>query len=159
MSGVEAVGVVLAVIPLLISAFEHYNDSRRAISRFLKKKEYIKRVIEALDEQRVLIENELDHVLRLAGFGEDAENISWTQYQPLLERPDVAAGLETVLGRSYDPYIRAIRRCEIAVLEIARRLKGLMASEVSLCSRRSRFFGWHKFKFLAQFIVLRAHDL
>lgn len=131
-TGVETVGLVLAVIPLLISAFEHYNDTRGTIRKFLNKRQYIKRVIEALDEQRVLIENELDHVLKLAGFGDEADSISLTSYQTLLLRQDVADGLQTVLGRSYDAYIRAIKRCGISVLEIARRLKGLMDAEVSL---------------------------
>ncbi|KAH0533839.1 hypothetical protein FGG08_007534 [Glutinoglossum americanum] len=113
----------------LISAFEHYNDTRGVIRKFLNKKQYIKRVIEALDEQQVLIENELDHVLKLAGFGDEADSISLTSYQTLLLRQDVADGLQTVLGRSYDAYIRAINRCGMSVLEIARRLKGLMDAE------------------------------
>lgn len=130
--GVETAGLVLAVIPLLISAFEHYNDTRGAIRKFLNKKQYIKRVIEALDEQRVLIENELDHVLKLAGFGDEADSISVTSYQTLLLRQDVTEGLQTVLGRTYNTYVRASKRCGISVLEIARRLKGLMDVEVSV---------------------------
>jgi hypothetical protein len=131
-TGVETAGLVLAVIPLLISAFEHYNDTRGAIRKFLNKRQYIKRLIEALDEQRVLIENELDHVLKLAGFGDEAASISLTSYQTLLLRQDVADGLQTVLGRTYNAYVRASKRCGISVLEIARRLKGLMDAEVSL---------------------------
>jgi hypothetical protein len=131
-SGVETVGLVLAVIPLLISAFEHYNDTRGALRKFLHKKQYIRRVIEALDEQRVLIESELDHVLKLAGFGDEADSVSLITYQTLLLRPDVADGLQIVLGRSNDAYIRAINRFGISVLEIARKLKGLMDVDVSV---------------------------
>lgn len=78
--GVETAGLVLTIIPLLISTFKHYNDTRRAIRKFLNKRQYIKCVIEALDKQRVLIENKLNHVLKLAGFGDKADSNSLTLY-------------------------------------------------------------------------------
>ena len=146
-TGVETAGLVLAVIPLLISAFEHYNDTRGALRKFLNKRQYIKRIIGPLDEQRVLIENELDHVLRMGGFAEEADDIGVTSYQSILIREDVAEGLQIVLGRSYEAYTRSIMRCGNSIVEIARRLKGLMESEVR-CRQKHWPIPWHELVFV-----------
>lgn len=34
LSGVETAGIILAVLPLFISAFEHYNDSLEPLKAF-----------------------------------------------------------------------------------------------------------------------------
>lgn len=125
-TGVEIAGLVLAVIPLLISAFEHYNDTKGVLQKFFHKSLYIKRLIGSLDEQRVLIENELENILSRAGCRDLAVKVSLSSYHDLLQNVEVAEGLKETLGRSYSPYIRALKKCEVSVIEIAKSIKGLM---------------------------------
>lgn len=45
MTGVETAGLVLAVIPRLISAFEHYNGNARGTQEVFEQEKYIRRAI------------------------------------------------------------------------------------------------------------------
>jgi hypothetical protein len=141
-TGIETAGLVLAIIPLLISTFEHYNETKGALMKFFHKSLYIKRMIEALDEQKVLLENELELILSQAGYRVLAADVSLTAYKDLLDKPEVAQGLKEVLGRSYAPYIRALDRCGVSVVDIAKRIKGLM-KEPDVSQRRPYLIAAH----------------
>ncbi|MCJ1316945.1 hypothetical protein MMC15_002266 [Xylographa vitiligo] len=63
MSGFEVVGVVLAVIPLFISAAEHYRDGLGSIDRFWNKERILRKYIEDLYIQQTLLRQTLQGVL------------------------------------------------------------------------------------------------
>ena len=80
MSGFEVVGVVLGVMPLILSALEGYQKLRRKREVFKARSLHIIQLIQALNEQRVLIESDIEIILRSVGiedfeFTDDTENV------------------------------------------------------------------------------------
>ena len=52
-TGIETAGLVLATVPLLISALEHYRDGVRTIVRLTRTKSLVKKLRSSLEVQRV----------------------------------------------------------------------------------------------------------
>ena len=109
MSGFEVVGVVLGAVPLIVSALENYKTSKRLWDRFRKTAMHIDELIEALDENKSLIE---------------------TSVESLLQKADIhgaytATDMQLFMGKLYEPYQRALRRCHQIILNIVNKLDGL----------------------------------
>jgi hypothetical protein len=63
MSGVEAVGLVLGILPLVISAAEHYEDAFKPFKRYLKYAPALQNYRELLATQRSIFRNECQWLL------------------------------------------------------------------------------------------------
>ncbi|KAL9110447.1 MAG: hypothetical protein Q9227_004991 [Pyrenula ochraceoflavens] len=81
----EAAGLVLAVLPLMISATEHFNSARRAISRFRRFSAETKRLLSVVNTQRTIFRGEVRLLLGpLAGRDiaqhmlDDLDHPNWT---------------------------------------------------------------------------------
>lgn len=68
MSGFETAGVVLAVFPLLVSALDQYKAVNRKRDYFINRGLHVEQLVNALAEQKILIEGGLELVLRVEGF-------------------------------------------------------------------------------------------
>ncbi|KAF4632645.1 hypothetical protein G7Y89_g5493 [Cudoniella acicularis] len=110
MSGFEVVGVVLGVVPLLISGLEHYNEGLVPIKDMLKYKYVVKELVRALNVARCRLritcetlltglvdDEELAMLLSLDSLGGDA----W-------KRPDLDRKLQERLDESYEGYMETI---------------------------------------------------
>jgi hypothetical protein len=64
MSGVEVIGVLLNVLPLFISAIEHYEDITDPVKVLIRFKGEVSKVIRELGNLRVSYELSLKVVLR-----------------------------------------------------------------------------------------------
>lgn len=127
MSGFEVAGLILGVVPLTIAALEQYKTAHEMMRYFNHKSFYIDRLIQALEDQKFYLESEFDIVLRAAGFEQqDISTISGECLQIILRRSDVAEDLSRYLGRGYDPYRKALIRCETSLGEIVRNIGGLV---------------------------------
>ena len=127
MSGIEAVGLILGAVPLIISALEHYKKTRETWLNFRHKSLYIDQLIEALAEQKVLIETDIRLILRAVYLDEvDDDLIKAHSCLQLLHRPEVVADVAQYLGDIYEPYRRALNRCQNSVVEISKNLGGLV---------------------------------
>lgn len=127
MSGFEIAGLILGVVPLAIAALEQYKTAHEMLRYFSHKSVYIDRLIQALEEQRFCLESEFDIVLRAAGFEpQDLGTVSGEYLQTFFLRRDVAEELNRYLGRGYDPYRKALVRCENSLGEIVRNIGGLV---------------------------------
>ena len=139
MSGFEVVGLILGAVPVTIAALEQYKVAHEMLRYFNHKSVYIDRLIQALEEQKFFLESEFDIVLRAAGF--EQHDISTTSAEYLQEgllRSDIAKELDRYLGRGYDPYRKALVRCETSLGEIVRSIGGLVpGSPVSDNAARS----------------------
>lgn len=127
MSGFEVVGLILGAVPVTIAALEQYKTAHEMLRYFNHKSAYIDRLIQALEEQKFFIESEFDIVLRATGF--DHHSISTTNAEHLqagLLRSDIAEELDRYLGRGYDPYRKALVRCENSLGEIVKSIGGLV---------------------------------
>src|SRR5436309_3152896 len=102
MSGFEVIGVVLAVIPLLIIALEDYKELNRKREVFFKRSLHIGRMINALTEQQILIEGDVEVLLRNSGFdGDELEKIKAGRNLELLKEGDVASDRRAWAGTGF----------------------------------------------------------
>ena len=128
MSGLEVIGVVLGAVPLIVSALEKYKTTKRIWDRARKIALHIDELIEALVENQILIETSLE-LLHKAVEAEDACSDHHTMdYASKLRRTDIARELQLYMGKLYQPYERALLRCEETLFKIVRKIDGLFLS-------------------------------
>jgi hypothetical protein len=65
MTGVEAAGLLLGVLPLMISAAEHYDDISRPFRRYLKFAPELKLYQHQLCTQKTIFRNECQKLLSM----------------------------------------------------------------------------------------------
>ena len=127
MSGFEIVGLILGAVPVTIAALKHYKTTHEMLRYYNYKSIYIDRLVQALEEQKFCLEAEFDIVLRAAGLAQqDAGAMDPEHLHTLLIRSDVAEELGRYLGRGYEPYRKALLRCETSLEEIVRSIGGLV---------------------------------
>ena len=128
----EVAGLVIAVVPLIVSALKQYTEARRGVRRFKRVSFRLGRLILALQEQEICLETDLQQLLKAAGFEEDITSVDYEDVQAFILRSDVAAKLGPYMGKAYDPYIQALRLCEESVREVLKRIwKCVPGCEVS----------------------------
>ena len=128
----EVAGLVIAVVPLMISALKQYTEARRGVRQFRRTSLYLSRLIQALREQNFLLETDLQQLLRAAGSEDDIMNEDHGDPQAFVLKGDVAAKLGAYMGKAYDPYIQALGLCEESVKEVVKRIwKCVPGCEVS----------------------------
>ncbi|KAL8816326.1 MAG: hypothetical protein Q9223_004640 [Gallowayella weberi] len=126
MSGIEMAGLVLGAIPVVIWALENYKTTREIWRRSRSKALLVDRLINALKEQRLLIELDVQVLLKAASY-EDHEIVdleAFSCYELLLDQ-GLAVALQRYLGRVYEPYRAALGRCESILTDIAQSIGGL----------------------------------
>ncbi|OJD38858.1 uncharacterized protein BKCO1_300050 [Diplodia corticola] len=131
MSGVELAGLVLAVLPLVISALEDYNDGLDPVKAFVKWENYLPQYIRKLRNQHVHYEQTLRLLLApITTEYELAEMIADPQGD-LWKDPAMAKRLKYKLDESYDAYHQTIKDIERIMTAIAEKLDLERASSVS----------------------------
>ncbi|EON62852.1 hypothetical protein W97_02077 [Coniosporium apollinis CBS 100218] len=122
MSGLEVAGVVLGVLPLLVSALEHYNEGLDPIKAFWGWERELPQFIRKLRNQHVHYEQTLK--LLLAPITEDAElaDMVANPGQGLWKDAEIAIKLENRLNESYKAYIGTIADIEGIMKKIASKL-------------------------------------
>ena len=118
----EVAELVIAVVPLIISALEQYREARRGIRRFKRISFHLNRLIQALREQIFCLETDLQQLLKAAEFEEDITDVDHEDLQAFILRSDVGAKLGPYMGKAYDPYIQALSLCEESVREVLERI-------------------------------------
>lgn len=127
MSGIEAAGLIVGAIPIVIWGLENYKTTRNIWHRSRNKALLVDRLINALREQQVLIESDLQILLRAADCEDDeiAFGKESSCYE-LLRNQRLARPLAQYLGRAYEPYHTALGRCERILTDLAQSIGGLM---------------------------------
>ena len=127
MSGIEVAGLVLGAVPIVIWGLEQYKTTRDIWRRSRTKALLVDRLINALQEQRVLIEIDLQLLLRAADVEDDEiVALETSSCYGLLQDSGLAKALVQYLGRAYEPYRSALQRCERILVDIARSIGGLI---------------------------------
>jgi hypothetical protein len=121
-TGFEIVGVIMAVIPLVISALEHYEEGVSTIEKFFRYKREIRSIIESLSTENVMFKNSCEQLLsdflspfELADMLHDPRGETWKQ-------PHIAAQLRTRLDRSYDVYMIHVGNMDSAIKKLVKKL-------------------------------------
>lgn len=126
MSGFEIVGVVLGVIPLLVSAIGKYKTTSQRIKFFKYKEPFVAQLILSLEDQKFFIESDLYIPLRATHLDDDQINDLLSQPSSnIFKDLEIVDAVREYLGDGYLPYQRAVARCYQVLAEIASNIGGL----------------------------------
>jgi len=120
MSGIEVAGIVLAVIPMVVSSLKYSQKS----TILFKRQRHVDKLIHALLEQEVLLEENIKLLLVKVGverFPDDSASLA-----RFLGKDVIDERVEDYLGQhAYSAYKTAVLQCEKAVGRIATRIGGI----------------------------------
>lgn len=123
MSGVEAAGLVLAVIPLIISGLEHYAQGAERIKLAWNYAREFKSLARDLETHNTCFRNSIKILLVDCVNIDDQDRLldnlggeSWSD-------PHIADVLRLRLCDSYDPYVNTVNNIAEAVTSLQNRLK------------------------------------
>ncbi|KAF2220092.1 hypothetical protein BDZ85DRAFT_31732 [Elsinoe ampelina] len=126
MSGIEVAGLVLAAIPLLIPALEHYDEVVDSTTAFFRFQGELGRIIRRLRNLLDSFEQSLEVLLRpITEASERQDMLDNTQSQ-LWQDAEIAQSLKDHLEGRYAPYMLTIRDIE--------RIVSLIATKLEFCS-------------------------
>ena len=111
MSGVEVVGVLLNILPLLISAADHYQEGLSAVRRAVHSRAFVERYRAELNQQQALLGLYIKAVVGRTG-------LSPQKQARLIEKPsgdewrnpDVIKELKKELGDAYEPFVALLAK-------------------------------------------------
>lgn len=131
MSGVELAGLVLAVLPLVISALEDYNDGLDPVKAFVKWENYLPQYIRKLRNQHVHYEQTLRLLLAPITTEYELAEMIAEPHGDLWRDPTMAEKLRYKLDESYDAYHHTIKDIEKIMTTIAEKLDLERATSVT----------------------------
>ncbi|KAF1986003.1 hypothetical protein K402DRAFT_421580 [Aulographum hederae CBS 113979] len=122
MSGVEVAGLVLAVLPLFISALEDYNDGLEPIKAFYNWKRELPHFIRKLRNEHAQYEETM--ILLIASVTSEDELMEMTDdtSSDLWSDPIIEKKLKVRLAGSYKAYMHTIQEIEGIMKKIAGKL-------------------------------------
>jgi len=124
MSGLEVVGIVFGVLPLLISAAEHYDDVFKPFKRFKKAAPELELYQQRLKVQRTIFLNQCQILLTTLTSRESAREMLREKGHPSWNDDTLKRRLVEQLGNSK-------KACEVTVQMIAKKLKCIEEDAVS----------------------------
>jgi hypothetical protein len=108
MSGLEALGVVLGVLPLVISALGSYAEGVQTIRRMLRCKWELDTLITTLETEEVLFRNTCEVLLEGIGGPVEMEELLKNPGGHLWKKGELGERLETRLSTSYAVFFKRI---------------------------------------------------
>lgn len=133
MSGFEIVGVVLAVLPLFISALEHYEDGAKPIASLFRYQHQISGYREDLMIQHAIFKQTIVNLLTEASIGTDSERAEMEKDPrcDLWKSGHLADQLDVYLAGVQNAYAATIKNIHRNVFSIAKELDVQDMGEVS----------------------------
>lgn len=123
LTGVETAGIVLAVLPLFISAFEHYNNGLDPIKAFWDIDRLLPIQIRRLRNQHVHFEQTLRILLAQIVNADEVEDMIAAPNSDIWKTPEMQERLEQLLQESYNAYQDTIIHIEEIMKKIAKDFK------------------------------------
>lgn len=118
MSGVEALGLLLEIVPLLISAIEHYDDVLRPIHRYREYTTKSQRFCDELETQRIVFQAECQLLLGELVGPATAQKMLCSSEHPLWRDKTFCKSFEDRLGSLGLTCSSIISRVESTLREI-----------------------------------------
>lgn len=124
MSGLEICGVVLGVIPLVISALEHYKAGKGAAAAFVKWRGHLDTLIFRLKLQNTFFYLQIRELLREAQVAQLEGQIDLTEEQCMAVFRDKQTGEEVkeYLGPLHDTFVEVVGRYELCLKTIVTKI-------------------------------------
>ncbi|KAF2420296.1 hypothetical protein EJ08DRAFT_665654 [Tothia fuscella] len=132
MSGIEAAGVALAAIPLIVSVLEHYADGITTMRKWKRYPKELRSIISRLRTQEEILRNSCELLLQgVAISGQEMEMLVSDPLGAGWASEDLHASLREKLLDSYEVHMGIIAEIKNALLEFKRRL-GLKDAQQTL---------------------------
>ncbi|KAI1131065.1 hypothetical protein F5Y10DRAFT_234180, partial [Nemania abortiva] len=123
MSGLEVAGVVLGVIPLVISALEHYKASKGVLAAFFKYKGRLDTLIFKLKMQRCFLHLHLIDLLKGAGVDSAVKgDLTEEECIRVLRNSENEQVVREYLGVVYNIFLEILRRYEACLTVLTEKL-------------------------------------
>jgi hypothetical protein len=135
MSGIEVAGLLLGVIPLVISALEHYEGTLEPTIAFFKWNSELSAAVRKLWMQHTLYEQSIRLMLTPITNDQELNEMMDDTESGLWKDADLADQLRQRLGKAYNPYLSTIKEIEGIMKTLAEKLDIAGAAKVSLHSR------------------------
>ncbi len=152
MSGLEVAGVALAIVPILLSAAEHYDDVHRPLARLFKFSREVNRYCKRLKTHSTIFREEcrllLGHVVR----DEEVIQMLKASSHPLWKDEDVERGLVELLSTSREACINTIDVVKNVLEEIEHEVgelcevaskNGTVLASLTLCAHNTCMLQCH----------------
>ncbi|CAI7578909.1 unnamed protein product [Penicillium bialowiezense] len=125
MSGIEATGIALAILPLLINQLDNYVQGIETLGdfrtrRYRRKLDYY---ASHLGSQQASFINTLERSLEgIIKFGDGIHGFESDKLKALWEKPNVQSLLEEKLGRNYVPFVQTMNQLSTLLEQLHRKL-------------------------------------
>ena len=123
----EAVGVGLALLPLLISAAENYNNCVGPFSRYKSFATEAEKFVQKLDIQKIIFHNQCQILLESCIRGDVAATMLNNPNHPSWRDPELNQQLIQLLGRSETAYADTINLISERLREIELECQDIVA--------------------------------
>ncbi|KAL9632428.1 MAG: hypothetical protein Q9204_003802 [Flavoplaca sp. TL-2023a] len=145
-TGIETAALALAVLPLVISALEHYNDGLTPIKNFFRYKGLIQELVDDLKLQTLLLRNTCEQLLtgvvesdtELAELLDNPTSSSW-------KREALVSALRKRLQYSYDTFVELGDRLMAALGSLTSRIGLDSDGQPRWVDAKSRKQYWKRF--------------
>lgn len=114
-------GLVLAAIPLLISAFENYEVTFQPFVTYCRHVKEVRRFTDSLDTQRAIFGNECQ--LIMLSLGQNLHDVLKDPDHPVRRDETLSNRLKEMLGSSYNTCITTLNLINDTLSEITRETK------------------------------------
>jgi hypothetical protein len=121
-TGIETAGLVLAILPLFISALEHYKEGLEPIKIFLDYDNQLPMQIHRLSCQHVQYELTLRILLSEIAEGDDLAEMITNPFGASWKAAAIQRKLKSRLRESYDAYERTVQHMEGLLKGLAKRM-------------------------------------
>src|SRR5579862_2172309 len=112
MSGIEIIGLLLGVAPLLISAIEHYNDGLDPLKAFIQWKGKLSQALRDLWHQHNLYYMTLCILLKEITTAAELHDMMTNPRSSLWKSGEIGQRIQTKLGVGYMGYLSTIEEIE-----------------------------------------------
>lgn len=121
MSGLEIAGVVLGVIPLFVSAIEHYEDGIRPFKtlKLAVYRQELSNYRTKLSLEYGLYTNTLEELLANIVPEDEASSMITQGYSPVWKQLDLEHKLKRRLGNAHTTYLMVMRQMQDVMAKIA----------------------------------------
>jgi len=130
-TGVETAGLVLAIIPLLISALEHYEDGLEPTIAFFKWDKELSTAIRKLWYQHTSYEQSIRLLLTPITTNAELQEMMECAGSALWKDGELADQLRDKLGKAFNPYLYTVQEIEELMKSLAEMLNIEGSNEVS----------------------------
>ena len=130
-TGVETAGLVLASLPLLISALENYEDIVGPTKEFFRWRKYKRKLLQELYTLRASYDQAILVLLKPIAEPGEANAMMEDIDSDLWKTGSIADGLRATLGSAYDPLILTVREIAEILSSIAAHLNLKGSQQVS----------------------------